>query len=187
MGPRPVSVLAMPRRSKGGEPQESRRSREGPADPSDPEDLETQAECDVTPLNACGGRPRESNAEARTEGENALEGRIPRRHVRVGSRKGSGDARLRVGNEALKSTASARSQGARRIDAGNDTKAWGPRGPPIDAWTEALKGEAHGRSEDLRVSGGREVDAVTRVPKPDAARRGAGSPAKRGSSLPHVS
>jgi hypothetical protein len=68
MSPPLTPSAAVPRRSQGDRPEESRQSREGQADPSVREDPETQADVDVTPLECVRGEAPRPKAECRDGG-----------------------------------------------------------------------------------------------------------------------
>jgi len=150
------TVFTVPRRSQGEESQESRQPREGQAAPSTPQYLETQAGRDVVPAQ------RVMRDRARIEKRS--QGRRGRTLWRDETQEGidascpqgrDGRNELDAGIEALKPTVSARSLGARRIDAGNGRRAGAPERESDRREENALKGEARGRSEAARPSQGR--------------------------------
>jgi hypothetical protein len=157
MSPPPRTVLAVPWRSEGGESQESRRPRDG----------QCRSLRSARPRDAGGSgrrsRPTRDGGSGR-EQKKRSPGRRGRRLWRDETQEGigasgpqglDGQNELDAGIEALKPTASARSLGARRIDAGNGRRAGTPERESYRREEKALKGEARGRSGTERSPEGR--------------------------------
>jgi hypothetical protein len=124
-------------------------------------------------------------AEIRTRGENALEGRSPRRHRRAGpfGARNSRTSSLRDRSPEVDRVRTL-PWGARRSDASNARRAGTPERAPERSEEKALKGEACGRSRAARCGEDRRWSRDGGSQTPDVAPCGAGRPASRGSVVP---
>jgi hypothetical protein len=173
MGPLPAPALT--RRRDGRKAENPRRAgspERDHADLLDPRHPRTRADRGRRAASRAGGGPA-TKAKARARRENALEGRIPRRHRRARP-QGRSQNELDAGYEALKPLASRRSSRSARTPRERQ-EGRGSERSTRRREEKALKGEAHGRSGALRRAGRDGGGGREGGPKPRTRHAGPGS------------